>query len=152
MIKCHKDTELGIIMAIYILDMNNKYGQLTEEEERIAEAIVDAAYIVHCELGPGLLEKVYEVCFCHVLKKKGFHVQRQINIPIIFDDIVFDEGLRLDVLINNSVICELKAVDLVNPVWEAQLLSHLKLTKTRLGFLINFNVPLIKNGIKRMIY
>lgn len=132
--------------------MNNKYGQLTEEEERIAEAIVDAAYIVHCELGPGLLEKVYEVCFCHVLKKKGFHVQRQINIPIIFDDIVFDEGLRLDVLINNSVICELKAVDLVNPVWEAQLLSHLKLTKTRLGFLINFNVPLIKNGIKRMIY
>lgn len=132
--------------------MNNKYGQLTEEEERIAEAIVDAAYIVHCELGPGLLEKVYEVCFCHVLKKKGFHVQRQINIPIIFDDIVFDEGLSLDVLINNSVICELKAVDLVNPVWEAQLLSYLKLTKTRLGFLINFNVPLIKNGIKRMIY
>lgn len=131
--------------------MNNKYEKLTEEEERIAEAIVDAAYIVHCELGPGLLEKVYEVCFCHVLKKKGFHVQRQINIPIIFDNIVFDEGLKLDVLINDSVICELKAVDIVNPVWEAQLLSHLKLTNKRLGFLINFNVPIIKSGIKRMI-
>ncbi len=98
-----------------------------------------------------MLEKVYEVCFCHVLKEKGFDVQRQVNIPIIFDGIKFDEGLRLDVMVNELVICELKAVDLVNPVWDAQLLSHLKLTKKRLGYLINFNVPLIKNGIKRMV-
>jgi GxxExxY protein len=132
-------------------NMNNKYLEISDEEELIGKAIVDAAYKVHKELGPGLLEKVYEVCFCHVLKEKGFDVQRQVNIPIIFDGIKFDEGLRLDVMVNESVICELKAVDLVNPVWEAQLLSHLKLTEKRLGFLINFNVPLIKNGIKRMV-
>jgi GxxExxY protein len=134
-----------------IKNMNKKYLEISDEEELIGNAIVDAAYKVHKELGPGLLEKVYEVCFCHVLKEKGFDVQRQVSIPIIFDGITFDEGLRLDVMVNELVICELKAVDLVNPVWDAQLLSHLKLTEKRLGFLINFNVPLIKNGIKRMV-
>jgi GxxExxY protein len=127
------------------------YLPLTPEEEAIGKAIVNAAYVVHKELGPGLLERVYEVCFCHVLKKAGYNVKRQIDIPIVFDGIVFDEGLRLDVLVNDKVICELKAVDAVNPVWEAQILSHLKLTGKRLGYLINFNVPLIKNGIKRRI-
>ena len=77
--------------------------------------------------------------------------QRQVDIPIVYDGITFKEGLRLDVLVEDLVICELKAVDEMNPVWEAQILSHLKLTKRRLGFLINFNVPLIKNGIKRII-
>lgn len=138
-------------MAKKIKNMNKKYLEISDEEELIGNAIVDAAYKVHKELGPGLLEKVYEVCFCHVLKEKGFDVQRQVSIPIIFDGITFDEGLRLDVMVNELVICELKAVDLVNPVWDAQLLSHLKLTEKRLGFLINFNVPLIKNGIKRMV-
>jgi GxxExxY protein len=98
-----------------------------------------------------LLEKVYEVCFCHKLTKRNLKNQRQVNIPIVYDRIVFNEGLRLDVLVEELVICELKAVDKVDPVWEAQLLSHLKLTGKRLGFLINFNVSLIKNGIKRMI-
>ena len=73
------------------------------------------------------------------------------DIPIVFEEIIFPEGLRLDVMVNDLVICELKALELVNPVWEAQLLSHLKLTDKRLGFLINFNVPLIKDGIKRMV-
>ena len=131
--------------------MDKNYLEISEEEELIGKAIVDAAYKVLKELGPGLLEKVYEVCFCHVLKEKGFDVQRQVKIPIVFDGITFDEGLRLDVMVNELVICELKAVDLVNPAWDAQLLSHLKMTKKRLGFLINFNVPLIKNGIKRMV-
>jgi GxxExxY protein len=138
-------------VAKKIKNMNKKYLEISDEEELIGNAIVDAAYKVHKELGPGLLEKVYEVCFCHVLKEKGFDVQRQVSIPIIFEGITFDEGLRLDVMVNELVICELKAVDLVNPVWDAQLLSHLKLTEKRLGFLINFNVPLIKNGIKRMV-
>jgi len=124
---------------------------LSKEEERIGRAVVNAAYHVHKSLGPGLLEKVYEVCFCHVLSGKGFKVHRQIDIPITFEGMIFEEGLRLDVLVNNLVICELKAVETVNPVWEAQLLSHLKLTNRRLGYLINFNVPLIKMGIKRMI-
>ena len=127
------------------------YPKISEEEEKIGKAVVDAAYTIHKELGPGLLEKVYEVCFSHELTKKGFSVRRQIDIPIVYDGIVFEEGLRLDVLVNDLVICELKALENVNPVWEAQLLSHLKLTNKRLGYLINFNVPLIKNGIKRMI-
>ena len=76
---------------------------------------------------------------------------RQLDIPIVYDNLIFDEGLRLDVLVEDLIICELKAVDLVNPVWEAQVLSHLKLTGKRLGFLINFNVPFIKQGIKRFI-
>jgi GxxExxY protein len=127
------------------------YKEVSEEEDRIGREIVNAAYQVHKELGPGLLEKVYEVCFCHVLSQKGFVVKRQIDIPIVFDNLVFEEGLRLDVMVNDMVICELKALENVNPVWEAQLLSHLKLTNKRLGYLINFNVPLIKNGIRRMI-
>jgi len=106
---------------------------------------------VHKTLGPGLLEKVYEVCFCHELSKRELKYQRQVDIPIIYDGITFNEGLRLDVLVEELIICELKAVDELNPVWEAQLLSHLKLTGKRLGFLINFNVPLIKKGIKRII-
>ena len=125
------------------------YYKLSAEEERIATAIVEAAYQVHKELGPGLLEKVYEICLSHLLRKMGFEVARQVDIPIIFDGIQFDEGLRLDLFINNKVICETKAIETVNPVWEAQILSHLKLTNLRLGFLINFNVPLIKNGIRR---
>lgn len=124
---------------------------LSEEEETIGKAIVNAAFHVHQTLGPGLLEKVYEVCFCHILSKQGFNVKRQVAVPIVFDHIVFEEGLRLDVMINDTVICELKALENVNPVWEAQLLSHLKLSNKRLGYLINFNVPLIKNGIRRMV-
>jgi GxxExxY protein len=127
------------------------FETISVEEERIGKEVVNAAYLIHKELGPGLLERVYEVCFCHVLVSKGLSVKRQLDIPIVFDGIQFEEGLRLDVLVNDLVICELKALENVNPVWEAQLLSHLKLTNKRLGYLINFNVPLIKNGIKRMV-
>lgn len=124
---------------------------LSKREESIAEKIVDAAYTVHKILGPGLLERVYEVCFCHELSKRGLKYKRQVDIPIVYDGMTFDEGLRIDVLVEELVICELKAVDQMNSVWEAQIISHLKLTKKRLGFLINFNVPVIKQGIKRMI-
>lgn len=127
------------------------YQKISAEEDRIGKEIVDAAYKVHKELGPGLLEKVYEVCFCYVLESKGLFVTRQLDIPIVFEGMVFEEGLRLDVMVNDLVICELKALENVNPVWEAQLLSHLKLTNKRLGYLINFNVPLIKEGIQRMV-
>lgn len=133
------------------MDNNKSYFPLSAEEEEIGKAIVNAAYIVHKELGPGLLEKVYEVCFCHVHRRNGYDVQRQLVVPIIFEDLVLDDSLRLDVMVNKLVICELKAIETVNPVWEAQILSHLKLTQKRLGYLINFNVPLIKDGIKRFI-
>ena len=128
-----------------------EYKPLSAREEEIAKSIVEAAYIVHKNLGSGLREKIYEVCFCHELSKSGFHPRRQVDLPIKYDGIIFDEGLRLDVLVSDLVICEIKAVDHVNPVWEAQLLSHLKLTGARIGFLINFNVPVIKRGIRRFV-
>ena len=131
--------------------MEKVYAPLTAEEERIGKIIVDAAIAVHRFLGPGLLESVYEVCFCHELAKRGLALRRQVMVPILYDGIIFEEGLRLDVLVEDRVICELKAVAVMNPVYEAQLLSQLKLTGNRLGYLINFNVPLIKNGIKRVI-
>jgi GxxExxY protein len=127
------------------------FKPLPDSEELIANKIVDAAFNVHQNLGPGLLEKVYEVCFCHELSKHGLKYRRQVDVPVIYDGILFDEGLGLDVLVQDLIICELKAVDNMNPVWEAQLLSHLKLTGKRLGFLINFNVSLIRDGIKRII-
>jgi GxxExxY protein len=128
-----------------------KTRKLPEHIEEIATKIVDAAYTVHKALGPGLLERVYEVCFCHELTKRGLRYARQIDIPITYDGLLFDEGLRLDVLVEDVIICELKAVDEMNPVWEAQLLSHLKLSDKQLGFMINFNVSRIKDGIKRRI-
>ena len=94
---------------------------LSTEEERIGKEIVNVSFKVHKALGPGLLEKVYEVCLSHELKKAGLDVNRQLDIPITYDGITFDEGLRLDLLVNNKVIIELKAVDIVNPVWEAQI-------------------------------
>jgi GxxExxY protein len=123
----------------------------TEQEEQIGSSIVNNCIKIHKALGPGLLEKVYEVCLAHELRKEGYRVVRQIDIPITYDGIVFDEGLRLDLLVEDLVIIELKAVELMNPVWEAQIISHLKLTGKRLGYLINFNVPLMKQGIRRYI-
>ena len=128
-----------------------EFEKTSEREEVVATEIVDAAYTVHKALGPGLLEKIYEVCFCHELTKRDLSYQRQADIPVEYDGITFDEGLRLDVIVEELIICEIKAVDKMNPVWEAQLLSYLKLTGKRIGFLINFNVPLIKNGVKRII-
>jgi GxxExxY protein len=122
---------------------------LTEKQEEIATKIVHAAYTVHRKLGPGLLEKIYEVCLEHELKKAGLKVDRQVNIPIVYDGISFEEGLRLDLLIEKQVIIELKAVEQMYTVWEAQLISYLKLMNLKLGFLINFNVPIIKQGIHR---
>ncbi len=127
------------------------HAPIPDELEVIGKKVVDAAYAVHKTLGPGLLEKVYEVCFCHELKKRGLNYQRQMPVKIVYDGLEFKEGLRLDVIVEDCVICELKALDLVNPVWKAQILSHLKLTGNRLGYLINFNVPLIKNGINRFV-
>ncbi|HAB52150.1 MAG: GxxExxY protein [Ignavibacteria bacterium RIFOXYB2_FULL_35_12] len=124
---------------------------LTVEEERIGKIIVNAAFKVHKELGPGLLEKIYEIALAHELQKAGLAVKRQIDIPIVYDGIKFEEGLRLDLLVEDLVIVGTKAIEQVNPVWTAQVISHLKLTQKRLGYLINFNVVLIKDGIKRFV-
>src|SRR2546423_13237297 len=101
------------------------FAPLSQQEEAIGKAIVGAAYTVHKQLGPGLLEKVYELCLCYELRKAGLSVRRQLEIPIVYDGLIFEEALQLDVLVEDLVICEIKAVDEVNPVWEAQVLSHL---------------------------
>lgn len=124
---------------------------LDSKTEEIGKAIINAAFKVHKELGPGLLEKVYEICLAHELKKAGYEVARQLDVPVVYDGLIFEEGLRLDLMVENLVIAEIKAIETVNPVWESQVISHLKLTGKELGYLINFNVPLIKNGIKRFI-
>lgn len=128
-----------------------KFEPIPNELNIIANKIVDSAYTIHKNLGPGLLEKVYEICFCHELVKRGLIFKRQVDIPIAYDGLIFNEGLRLDVIVENEIICELKALETVNPIWEAQVLSHLKLTNKRLGFLINFNVVNIGHGIKRFV-
>jgi len=127
------------------------YPAIPIETERIATLVVDAAYTVHKTLGPGLLESVYEPCFCHELQKRGVAYRRQVLVPIIYDGTKLDEHLRLDVIAAEQVICEIKAVEELLPIHQAQLLTYLKLTGKRLGFLINFNVVLIKNGIKRKV-
>lgn len=124
---------------------------MEERIEQIAKNIVHCAYKVHKELVPGLLEKVYEICLVHELEKCGYNVKRQVEIPIVYDGMTFKEGLRLDIIVEDEIIIEVKAVELVNAVWEAQIISQLKITNKKLGFLINFTVPLIKNGIRRFI-
>jgi GxxExxY protein len=133
------------------IQKTNKFKPIPIELDSIASKIVDCAYHVHQNLGPGLLESIYESCFCYELKKKNLRYKRQVEIPIIYDQMKLDEKLRLDVLVEDSIICELKAVLEMNTVFEAQILTYLKLSKKRLGFLINFNVSSIKNGIKRYI-
>lgn len=123
--------------------------QLTEQELMLSKEIVDAAYKVHSVLGPGLLEKIYEACFCHELTKKGISYRRQVYLPVYYDGLYFDEGIRSDVYVEEMIMCELKALDTVNTIWQAQLLSQLKLTNNHVGFIINFNVEKIKEGIRR---
>ncbi|MEI6178725.1 MAG: GxxExxY protein [Verrucomicrobiota bacterium] len=118
--------------------------------DTIASEIVDAAFKIHKELGPGLLESAYEACLEHELKKRGFNVQRQMAQPVYYDGIVIDVGYRIDLLVGDAIIIELKAVEQLAPIHHAQLLTYLKLSGKSLGFLINFNVSLIKNGIRRI--
>lgn len=127
------------------------YNKLSEREEFLASQIVDIAINIHKSLGPGLLESVYEKCFEYELLQRGINYKRQKDVPIVYENLKVEDGLRLDLLVDDLVIIELKAQENYHPVWEAQLLSYLKLTNKRLGMLINFHVPLMKNGIKRLI-
>src|SRR6186997_2778611 len=127
------------------------YTKLSEWEEYLAKQIVDIAIKIHKELGPGLLESVYAKCFYYELFKRKINYEKQKEVPIVYQSLIIDEGLRLDLLVDDLVIVEFKAQENYQPVWEAQILSYLKLTGKRLGFLINFHVPLMKDGIKRLI-
>lgn len=113
--------------------------------------VVNCAYRVHRQTGPGMLESVYELCFCHELKKMGLDVKRQVPIDICYDGILFNEAFRVDIWIENLVVCELKSVQELTRVHYAQLLTYLKFTQNHVGFLLNFNTDLMKNGTRRIV-
>jgi GxxExxY protein len=131
--------------------MHEAHEGLPQATEDTARSIVDAALAVHRSLGPGLLESAYELCLAHELERRGRTVAKQTVLPIVYDSIKLDAGYRIDLIIDDTVIVEVKAVEVLAPLHEAQLLTYLKLSGRRLGLLINFNVVLLKNGIKRMI-
>jgi len=128
------------------------YGETTSPEiERVASQIVDAAYTVHSKSGPGLLESVYVTLLCIELAKRGLTVRRQVKVALMYDGVEVDCDFRIDLLVNDLVVVEVKAVHEVHPVFKAQVKTYLKLTGKRLGLLINFNVEYIKDGIRRII-
>ncbi len=135
-------------------EMNHKAHQehqvVPASLDRIAAQVVDSGLKVHRALGPGLLESAYEACLVHELLKRDLSVQRQVALPVIYDNVTLDAGYRLDILVAGELIVEIKAVEALSRLHEAQLLTYLKLSKRRLGFLMNFNTPLFKDGLRRI--
>ena len=129
--------------------MQNQSSPLTENQ--LSKIILDAAFKVHTRTGPGLLETVYEVTLAYELQKQGFRVQRQVPIPIRYDELTFDEGFRADLLVEDKLIVELKSVEKLIPVHSKQLLTQLRLSDRRLGLLINFGEVHLKHGIERVV-
>jgi GxxExxY protein len=127
------------------------YAPVPVSVEKVGKAVLDAALKVHSALGPGLLESVYETCTAFEVRESSLQVASQVTLPVTYKDIKMDAGLRLDMLVENCVIVEFKSVETINPIFDAQLITYLKLTGIRLGFLINFNVVHLKNGIKRIV-
>ena len=127
------------------------FQPIPPDVERVGKIVLDAAFKVHTTLGPGLLESVYKIAVKHVIEKNGTLVETEVKLPIMFEGVKLESGLRLDMLVEKCVIAELKSVEKMNPVYEAQLMTYLRLSKVRLGFIINFNVPHLKDGIKRMV-
>lgn len=128
-----------------------QYDPIPSHTEEIAKLIIDAAYQVHSTLGPGLLESVYETCLVHELKMRKVAVKTQILLPVYYKGIVIDSGYRLDMIVDDCIIVEIKSSDGINPVHCSQLLTYLKLTNKRLGLLLNFNEAHLRDGIKRII-
>jgi GxxExxY protein len=127
------------------------YAPIPADTEKIGKLVLDSAYKVHTELGPGLLESVYKIAMKHVLTTDGILAETEVKLPIMFEGVELESALKIDLLVEKCVIAELKSVEKMNPVYEAQLITYLRLSKTRLGFLINFNVPHLKDGIKRIV-
>ena len=127
------------------------YQPIPAEAEKIGKLVLDAAYKVHTVLGPGLLESVYQIAIKHVLTTGGTLAETEVKLPIMFEGVELPSALKIDLLIEKCVIAELKSVEKMNPVYEAQLITYLRLSRVRLGFLINFNVPHQKDGIKRIV-
>ena len=119
--------------------------------EEVAKIIVDAAIKVHRALGPGLLESAYQQCLAHELRKRGLRVECEVLLPIMYEGLQVDAGYRIDMLVANCIVIENKTVDFLLPIHEAQLLTYLKLSNCQLGFLLNWNLRLMKDGIRRMV-
>lgn len=130
---------------------SENYPPIPDEIERVGSIVLNSAYKVHTALGPGLLESAYEACLAFEIRENGLSVVTQVSLPVIYREVKVDAGFRIDLMVENCVIVEIKAVEKMNPLYEAQLLTYMKLSGIRLGFLINFNVPHLKNGIKRMV-
>jgi GxxExxY protein len=120
-------------------------------QEQLTEQIIGSAIEVHRELGPGLLESAYEECFCHELHLRKLNFQRQVDLPVAYKNLKLDCGYRLDVIVENLVVVELKSIEHVLPVHHAQLLTYLRLSGKKVGLLINFNASVLKNGIVRRV-
>ena len=127
------------------------FAPIPLEVERIGKAVLNAAFRVHTALGPGLLESVYETCTAYELTQSGLRVLTQVALPVTYQGVKMDAGLRPDMVVEESVIVEFKSVDTMHPIFDAQLITYLKLTGIRLRFLINFNVIHLKDGIKRIV-
>ena len=121
------------------------------EIEAVARSAVDAGLKVHTALGPGLLESAYEHCLAYELEQRAIEVRRQVALPVMYENVKLDAGYRIDLLVARAIIVEIKSVDALAPIHQPQLLTYLKLSGCRLGFLMNFNVPLFKQGLKRMV-
>jgi GxxExxY protein len=121
------------------------------QEEHIAREVVDAALKVHTKLGPGLLESAYEACLVYELSRRGLRTRQQVAMPVVYEDVTLDIGYRLDVLVNDSVVLELKSIEKVLPIHRAQLLSYLRLTGYRVGLLLNFHTVHMRDGVKRVV-
>ena len=132
-------------------DTKTPRKDLDPVSEALAASIVDAAIKVHRVLGPGLLESAYEACLSHELKMRGHSVECQAVLPIRYEDVRVEAGYRIDMVVDKLAILELKAVEKLLPIHEAQLMTYLKLSNLRLGFVLNFNVPLLKDGIRRRV-
>ncbi|MDE2715823.1 MAG: GxxExxY protein [Chloroflexota bacterium] len=118
---------------------------------KVSKEVVASAIEVHRNLGPGLLESAYEACLAYELRERGLAVEHQKPLPVVYRDVTVEVGYRLDLLVENAVVVELKSVERLEPIHQAQLLSYLKLSGYKLGLLINFNVRLLKHGIKRIV-
>jgi GxxExxY protein len=128
-----------------------QFEPIPPETEAVAANVIEAAFRVHRALGPGLLESAYEACVCHELGKLGVPFERQIDVPLEYDGVRLGIGLRLDLLVGERVVVELKAIERIQPLHEAQLLTYMKLTGVRLGLLLNFDVKQLKDGMVRMV-
>ena len=130
---------------------NTEKLPLSPRENFLAKEVIDVAFKIHKALGPGLLESVYAKCFYYELECKGIPFVKERMVTLYYEDLKIENGLKLDILVDDLLILELKAQENYHPVWDAQLLSYLKLSKKRIGYIINFHVPLMKDGFKRLI-